>query len=500
MLVVNCDFRRPAIHQYFGIADEPRRVHETSIAGVKVVTNVLSDPGANPSQVVAAQRQVIDARARPLRRDPARHRAAAHRQRRGRAGGLRRPRAARRPIGGDDASTPRPARVELLNRLDAPLGGVVLAGVKAASNDYYYYYQPGRVESRRATHRCRDGRHADGERQRRGIRRSRRRVRRRTGRRPADAPAARLMRGAARRCRARARRGVPGPAGSPAHASRSRTASRGPTVAVIALLACLGMYAWGWLVGGSAVGVGADRDPAAPAAHHAAVHPRVARGARASTSAGCSRSGLVVRFAATYYRFTHAADGCVYHLAGAELAKSFRHLDFGADPGVPGARHRRHADHHRRRRGVHQLELVRHVPRVRVARVLRLLPVLPGVRDRAARRRPPALRAARSSSGPRWCSGRRASARTAGCSSPSASPSLGAARVLVRRPGGYTLLAVGLLLGELRAAARVAAVRRSRSASRCSSVAGPTDPARSRRRWWPRSQGWSCCSRSAAIS
>ncbi|MFI5054405.1 MAG: division plane positioning ATPase MipZ, partial [Acidimicrobiia bacterium] len=59
VLVVNCDFRRPAIHHYFGIDDEPRRVHETSIPGVKVVTNVLSDPAANPSQVVAAQRQVI---------------------------------------------------------------------------------------------------------------------------------------------------------------------------------------------------------------------------------------------------------------------------------------------------------------------------------------------------------------------------------------------------------------------------------------------------------
>jgi Mrp family chromosome partitioning ATPase len=59
VLAINCDFRRPALHKAFGVADEPRRVLETSLAGVKIVTNVLSDPAANPSQVVAAQRQVI---------------------------------------------------------------------------------------------------------------------------------------------------------------------------------------------------------------------------------------------------------------------------------------------------------------------------------------------------------------------------------------------------------------------------------------------------------
>ena len=61
VLVVNCDFRRPAIHRFFGVDDEPRRVLETNVPGVKVVTNVLSDPGSNPAQVVAAQRQVVAA-------------------------------------------------------------------------------------------------------------------------------------------------------------------------------------------------------------------------------------------------------------------------------------------------------------------------------------------------------------------------------------------------------------------------------------------------------
>src|SRR6201999_2701155 len=61
VLAVNCDFRRPTLHEVFDVPDEPRRVHETALPGVKVITNVVSDPAANPSQVVAAQRQVIAA-------------------------------------------------------------------------------------------------------------------------------------------------------------------------------------------------------------------------------------------------------------------------------------------------------------------------------------------------------------------------------------------------------------------------------------------------------
>ena len=148
VLVVNCDFRRPSIHQYFGIVDEPRRVHETSITGVKVVTNVLSDTAANPSQVVAAQRQVINtARGRfdvilldtaPLltANDAA--------ELVGSADILLL--VARSEMTSFDAAD---RAVELLTRLDAPLGGVVLSGMKAVSNDYYYYCQPGRVDTNR---------------------------------------------------------------------------------------------------------------------------------------------------------------------------------------------------------------------------------------------------------------------------------------------------------------------------------------------------------------
>ncbi len=146
VLVVNCDFRRPTIHRYFGVPDEPRRVHETNIPGVKIVTNVLTDPASNPAQVVAAQRQVVAAA-------------------RGRFDVILLDTApiltandavelvvsadilvlvARMGVTKTDAAQ---RSIELLNRLDVAIAGVVLVGAAAASNDYYYYYQPGRVSA-----------------------------------------------------------------------------------------------------------------------------------------------------------------------------------------------------------------------------------------------------------------------------------------------------------------------------------------------------------------
>lgn len=58
VLLVNCDFRRPAVHRFFGLRDEPGRAQRTPVAGVQVVTNV---PGAdNPAMVVTRQRQVVE--------------------------------------------------------------------------------------------------------------------------------------------------------------------------------------------------------------------------------------------------------------------------------------------------------------------------------------------------------------------------------------------------------------------------------------------------------
>jgi Mrp family chromosome partitioning ATPase/capsular polysaccharide biosynthesis protein len=143
VLVINCDFRRPTIHKYFGVEDEPRRVHDTMIPGVKLVTNVLTDPNSNPAQVLAAQRSVV---------------AAAH----GRfdvilidTAPLLSANDAVELVGSADivliaarggATTTDEAAhaTDLLTRLEAPLGGVVLAMKHEAKSNYYYYYGPGK--------------------------------------------------------------------------------------------------------------------------------------------------------------------------------------------------------------------------------------------------------------------------------------------------------------------------------------------------------------------
>ncbi len=144
VLLLNCDFRRPSIHEMFGLTDEPRRVQETNVAGVKVVTNVLVDAGANPAQVVAAQRQVIAAareRFDVVILDTA---------------PLLTANDAIEVVSSADlvllvarpelTTTDTAERsMDLLGRLDAPLGGVVLVAAAEVTDDYYYYYQRGRM-------------------------------------------------------------------------------------------------------------------------------------------------------------------------------------------------------------------------------------------------------------------------------------------------------------------------------------------------------------------
>ena len=146
VLIVNCDFRRPTIHRLLGVEDLPRTVQNSSIPGVKIVTNVLQDPNANPSQVVAAQRQVIAAarqRFDVIILDTAPVLTAND---------------AIEVVGSADlvlliartdvTTTDRAERtMEVLTRLEAPLGGIVLVGSTEATNDYYYYYQRNRVQS-----------------------------------------------------------------------------------------------------------------------------------------------------------------------------------------------------------------------------------------------------------------------------------------------------------------------------------------------------------------
>jgi Mrp family chromosome partitioning ATPase/capsular polysaccharide biosynthesis protein len=157
VLIVNCDFRRPSIHRLLDVDDQPRTVLDSAIPGVKVVTNVIEDPNANPAQVVAAQRKVVSAareRFDVVILDTA-------------------------PIlSANDAvelvatadvvllvarceltTTDHAERtMEVLTRVEAPIAGVVLVASNAATSEYYYYYgQPGRpaTGSRRRTSRQR---------------------------------------------------------------------------------------------------------------------------------------------------------------------------------------------------------------------------------------------------------------------------------------------------------------------------------------------------------
>jgi Mrp family chromosome partitioning ATPase/capsular polysaccharide biosynthesis protein len=150
VLVVNCDFRRPAIHRRFGVFDEPRRVQDTKVPGVKIVTNVLTDAAANPSQVVAAQRQVIAAargRFDVIVLDTA-------------------PMLTANDAVGivssvdfvllvaqvDMTTTDNAHRVmELLSRVHASVSGIALIGSADASNEYYYYYQRERLSAKGVT-------------------------------------------------------------------------------------------------------------------------------------------------------------------------------------------------------------------------------------------------------------------------------------------------------------------------------------------------------------
>jgi Mrp family chromosome partitioning ATPase/capsular polysaccharide biosynthesis protein len=155
VMVLNCDFRRPMIHQYFGVPDVARRVHRTQIPGVKVVTNVVTEPNANPARVIAMQRQLIAAAREnfdvvildtaPL-------------------------------LSANDAievmseadlvvlvsranisTVPSAHRaIDILARVDAPVVGTVLGGSDESKNAYYAYYQPTSGDSKLAGRSRRD--------------------------------------------------------------------------------------------------------------------------------------------------------------------------------------------------------------------------------------------------------------------------------------------------------------------------------------------------------
>jgi Mrp family chromosome partitioning ATPase/capsular polysaccharide biosynthesis protein len=157
VLIVNCDFRRPTIHQHFGVEDIPRTVQSTKVPNLKIVTNVLNDPAANPAQIVAAQRQVVAAarqRFQVIILDTAPMLTANDAIEAAAVVDLVLL-VARASVTTSDRAE---RSMEILTRLEAPLAGVVLVASEQPSNDYYYYYQraqtvPGRGKQKRSYRR-----------------------------------------------------------------------------------------------------------------------------------------------------------------------------------------------------------------------------------------------------------------------------------------------------------------------------------------------------------
>jgi Mrp family chromosome partitioning ATPase/capsular polysaccharide biosynthesis protein len=143
VLVINCDFRRPMAHTYLGTVDKPRRTLRTVVPGVWYVSRAVSDPNANPAQVIAAQRQVIDS-ARDhfdvIVLDTAPLLTANDAVEVAQSADLVVLVARFQSTTSDNAQR----AMELLNRVQAPLAGVVVVGTPEDSGAYYYYQYRGR--------------------------------------------------------------------------------------------------------------------------------------------------------------------------------------------------------------------------------------------------------------------------------------------------------------------------------------------------------------------
>lgn len=59
VLLVNCDFRRPRLHVLTGSDYQPMDLNPTQIPDVELISNVVEDSDALPTEVIAAQRSVI---------------------------------------------------------------------------------------------------------------------------------------------------------------------------------------------------------------------------------------------------------------------------------------------------------------------------------------------------------------------------------------------------------------------------------------------------------
>jgi Mrp family chromosome partitioning ATPase len=140
VLVINCDFRRPMAHTYLGTVDKPRRTLRTVVPGVWYVSRAVSDPNANPAQVIAAQRQVVDSAREHFDvvvLDTAPLLTANDAIEVAQSADLVVLVARFQSTTSDNAQR----AIELLNRVQAPLAGVVVVGTPEDSGAYYYYYQ-----------------------------------------------------------------------------------------------------------------------------------------------------------------------------------------------------------------------------------------------------------------------------------------------------------------------------------------------------------------------
>jgi Mrp family chromosome partitioning ATPase len=59
VLVVNCDYRLPKLHEYFGQPHSARRTVDTGIPGVTLIADVADPEARNPTAVVESQRALI---------------------------------------------------------------------------------------------------------------------------------------------------------------------------------------------------------------------------------------------------------------------------------------------------------------------------------------------------------------------------------------------------------------------------------------------------------
>ena len=59
VLLINCDFRRPRLHIMTGSEYRPRDLNSTPIPDVELISNVVENSDALPTEVIAAQRSII---------------------------------------------------------------------------------------------------------------------------------------------------------------------------------------------------------------------------------------------------------------------------------------------------------------------------------------------------------------------------------------------------------------------------------------------------------